>query len=385
MYISKKSSTFAVAMLSSFSKSGAKVLQKIRIRKKIVKNHQSYWVLLLAVLISGTMNAKVNSYMGVYAAAGEWSLIPTQSEYSVSLGAAGGLGFLYEMQVGPTYGKTRFLFDVGLGADYGLTAFNVTKDQTQIISDANGNPVLQEDLQYDEFYYVYQLNGRKDQYTNLAVRVPIMVGLQHKQFYMLAGVKLGVNLLPTVHTKASLTTYGDYVEFDNYRNMPEYQFFEGLPFERKTKAGFDFKNLDVSFEIGGRLGLITDATGFDVPKSKVEYRLAAYVDYGVLDMHKAGDKDAMKTPQAYDAAAAYNPYKADGSIGDNRSMVDALETNDILSTKYFANSTVHNFMVGLKFTVLFQLPEPGKCVVCQDAYRSSASRGGGRRGMKYEE
>ena len=117
-------------MLSSFPKSGAKVLQKIRIRKKIVKNHQSYWVLLLAVLISGTMNAKVNSSMGVYAAAGEWSLIPTQSEYSVSLGAAGGLGFLYEMQVGPTYGKTRFLFDVGLGADYGLTAFNVPNNFT---------------------------------------------------------------------------------------------------------------------------------------------------------------------------------------------------------------------------------------------------------------
>lgn len=384
MCISKKSSTFAVAMLSSFPKSGAKVLQKIRIRKKIVKNHQSYWVLLLAVLISGTVNAKVSSYMGAYATVGDWSLIPTQSDYSMSFGAAGGLGFVYEMQVGPTYGNTRFLFDVGLGADYGLTAFNVKKNQTMIIPDSE-HPVLQQDLSHDEFYYVYQLDGRKDLYTNLAVRVPIMVGVQHKQFYMLAGVKLGANIMPNVHTKASITTYGDYVMFDEYYNMPEYQFFEGLPFEKKAKAGFELRNLDVSFEIGGRIGYVPEASGFDVPKSKVEYRLAAFVDYGVLDMHKVGSKEPLEIPSEYDAISAYNPYKEDGSIGDNRSMVDALETNDIMSTKYFEKSVVNNLMVGLKFTVLFQLPEAGQCIICRDAYRSSASRGGSRRGMKYEE
>ena len=377
-------------MLSSFPKSGAKVLQKIRMCKKIVKNHHSYWVLLIAVLISGTMNAKVTSYVGAYATAGEWSMIPTQSDYRTSLGVAGGLGFLYEMQVGRAYGKTRFLFDIGLGADYGLTAFNVTNNQTMILSDKHNVPVLQTDWNGDQFYYVYQLEGRKDQYTNLALRMPIMVGVQHKQFYMLAGVKLGANILPQVHTKASITTYGDYEHFDDFRNMPEYQFFEGLPFEKTTVASFELQNVDVSFEIGGRLGLITDnASGFDVPKRKVEYRLAAFVDYGVLDMHKAGSKDkeplSLKTSVTYDAKSVYNPYKADGSIGDNHSMVDALETNDILSTKYFVNSTVHNFMVGLKFTVLFQLPEPGKCVLCQDAYRSSALRGGGSRGMQYEE
>ena len=371
-------------MLSLFPKSGAKLQKKNDIRKKIVKNHQSYWVLLFALLISGMMNAKVNSYMGVYANAGEWSLIPTQSDYSVSLGVAGGLGFLYELQAGPQYGQTRFLFDIGVGADYGMTSFNVTQNQTQIISGDGNEPVLQKDLNEDEFYYVYQLSGRKDQYQNLAVRVPILFGVQHRRFYMLAGVKIGANLYKNVFTQGTLTTYGDYLKFDDFHNMPEYQFFEDLPLEKKSPAKFDMLNLDVCFEIGGRIGQVTDAVGFDVPKTKVEYRLAAFADYGVMSMHTPGKEKSLVIPRSYDAAAAYNPYKADGSIGDNRSMVDGMETNDIITTENFAKS-LNNLMVGLKFTVLFQLPEPGQCVICQDAYRSSASRGGGRRGMKYEE
>ena len=339
-----------------------------------MKKHQSYLVLLLALLISSTANAKVNSYVGLYANAGEWSLIPTKSDYSFSLGAAGGLGFLYELQAGPAHSQTRFLFDIGVGADYGMTSFNVTQNQSQSIPN-------QVDLNGDEFDYIYQLNGRKDQYQNLAVRVPIMFGVQHYRFYMLAGVKVGANIYKNVLTEGTLTTYGDYKEFDDFRNMPEYQFFESLPLKRKSPAKFDMLNLDVSFEIGGRIGQVTDASGFDVPKSKVEYRLAAFADYGVLDIrqgHKGDTQQSLIIPETYNAVEAYNPD------GKNQSMVDNMTTNDIITTENFAKS-LNNFMVGLKFTVLFQLPEPGQCVICQDAYRSSARRGGGGRGVKYEE
>ena len=377
MRISKKSSTFAVAMLSLFPKSGAKVLQKIRIRKKIVKKHQSYWVLLLAVLISGTVSAKVNSYVGAYANVGEWSLLPTQSKYGTSFGAAGGLGFVYEMQVGPTYGQTRFLFDVGVGADYGMTSF---------MQGTNAKVTLenQQDLQGDGFDYIYEIRDRKDQYTNLALRVPIMFGVQHKQFYMLAGVKIGANLMVNANTTANIKTYGNYHHFDPFYNMPEYQFFDQVPLEKKQKAGsVELINMDVSFEIGGRIGYLTDAVGYDVPKRKIEYRLAAFVDYGVLDFHNAGVNDFFSAPDYYDAVSAYK----------TTTMIDNLTVNDIMSTQSldennnvvpFAKS-VNNFMVGLKFTVLFQLPEAGRCVICRDAYRSSATRGGGRRGMQYEE
>ena len=128
----------------------------------------------------------------------------------------------------------------------------------------------------------------------------------------------------------------------------------------------------MSFEIGGRLGVINSAVGYDVPKRKIEYRLAGFVDYGLLDIHKADTKDGFTAPSSYNAREAYN----------KTTMVDNLQVNDLMSTTDFA-SKVNNLMIGLKFTILFQLPEPGECVICRDAYRSTVRSRGGR--LKYEE
>ena len=66
-------------------------------------------------------------------------------------------------------------------------------------------------------------------------------------------------------------------------------------------------------------------------------------------------------------------------------MVDGLVLNDVMSTAGFA-SKVSNLFVGVQFTVLFQLPEEQKCVICNDGYTSSVrSYGGSSRGMQYEE
>ena len=332
-----------------------------------MKNHQSYWVLLLAVLISGTVNAKVNNYVGAYANVGEWSMLPSQSEYGASFGVSGGLGFLYELQAGPTYSPTRFLMDIGVGAQGGMTAY---------IQGSNMQVRLpnQRDLNDDEFDYVYEVKDRHDQYDNIGVQVPILFGVQHKRFYMLAGIKVDACLYKKAKATAMIDTYGDYKAFDPFYNMPEYQFFNNKPLKGTAEANLSTINVDLSFEIGGRLGLLTDAVGYDVPKRKIEYRLAAYVDYGLFDNHAKRTLDGFIAPNVYNAEEAY---------GTN-TMIDNLVINDIMSTTNFA-SKVSNLMVGLKFTVLFQLPEPGQCVICRDAYRSSASRGGGRRGMKYEE
>ncbi len=320
------------------------------------------------MLISGTVNAKVNNYVGAYANVGEWSMLPSQSEYGASFGVSGGLGFLYELQAGPTYSPTRFLMDVGVGAQGGMTAYIQGSSMEARIPD-------QKDLNGDEFDFVYSIKDRHDQYENIGVQVPILVGLQHKRFYMMAGVKVNAIMYKKARASAMIDTYGDYKAFDPFHNMPEYQFFNDQPKKGTAEANLRSLNVDLSFEIGGRLGLLTDAVGYDVPKRKVEYRLAAFVDYGLLNnMESNRDLDGFVTPKEYNAAEAYG----------KTTMIDNLEINDSMSTTNFANK-VNNLTVGLKFTVLFQLPEPGQCVICRDAYRSSASRGGGRRGMKYEE
>ena len=358
--------------------------KKMRNTNKSVKKHQSYWVLLLAVLFSGTVEARVsvNNYLGGYVEAGEWSLLPKNSSYKPSLGAAGGAGFLYELRLGRMYSSTRFLLDVGVGAQYGWTSYKQSSSAlvelgTLKPEDNPGVPV-QYDLNGDPFVYVYDIQNRHDQYQNLAVQVPLMVGFQHRKFYMLAGAKIDANLYTKAFTTANLSTYGRYEDVDDMRNKPEYQFFENIPLKKDTATHFNL-GVNVSVEIGGRLGLVTEAMGYDVPKQTVECRLAGFVDYGITDIRPKRSLDGFSTSGVkYDTDPTSSTY-----VYKSTSMVDKLEVNDIMATSNFA-SIVNNLVIGLKFTILFQLPEEGTCVLCQDGYQSLV-RGGRRGGVKYEE
>ena len=337
-----------------------------------VKKLQSYGFLLIAMLLCSPAQAKVDHYVGGYAQIGEWSLLPSKSDYAGSIGVAGGVGFQYELQAGKKYRPTRFLMDLGVGATGGMTAYMQSSSKVEKL-------LNQEDLEHDRFDYVYDIQDRKDRYTNIAVHVPIMFGIQYKRFYALAGMKVYANIYTKSHSNANLTTYGDYVEFDLHRNMPEYQFFEDKKVSTGMKTSLNL-DLDLSFEIGGRLGNVLYDVGYDVPKSKIEYRLAAFMDYGLLDIHSKGTKSALKLPERYDI----NP-ESQNYIYWTTTMIDNLEMNDVMSTNGFA-SAVKNLVVGIKFTILFQLPEQGQCVICRDNYRSSArTYTGSRRGMKYEE
>ena len=346
-----------------------------------VKNRRSYGILLLALLLCGSVSAKVENYIGGYAHVDEWSLLPSNSEYTASFGVAGGVGFLYELRAGKTYSPTRFLFDVGVGAWGGQTSFMQSTDITEALRN-------QKDLQNQRFDYVYELKGRKDRYNNVAAQVPLMIGVQHRRFYMLVGAKLNAHVWTKSQTVATLNTYADYTPYDYpnglvLRNMPEYQFFENKAVSGGVKTTLNI-DCDLSIELGGRIGgIVTDAVGFDVPKERVEYRLAVFADYGLFDLHAQGTKAMLEKPSLYDTNknSENYVYKTETMI----SPKNGFQMNDIMSTTGFAKA-VNNLMIGLKFTILFQLPEPGQCVICRDSYGSSVGKGtvfGG--GVHYEE
>ena len=339
-----------------------------------VKKYQLYGILLLSLLLSCNVNAKVSHYVGGYALVGEWSMLPTGSKYGNSLGAAGGLGVLYELQSGSSFSSLRLLFDAGVGATYGQTSFK------QQISEDEFKLKNQLDIDGQTFDYVYDIRNRKDQYTNVALQFPLMLGVQYKRLYALVGVRFYANMWTMRHSTATLTTYGEYWDashteklFEDFHNMPEHQFFDNEPLKKNQQTYFK-PDADLSVEIGARLGVINYSVGYDVPKRKIEYRLGAFMDYGLFDLHTSGNSKGLTVPDRYNATEAYN----------TRTMIDKVEMNEVMRTKGFAKK-VQNLMVGVKFTLLFQMPEQKKCVMCYDNYRSSATSGGSRRGMKYEE
>ena len=93
-------------------------------------------------------------------------------------------------------------------------------------------------------------------------------------------------------------------------------------------------------------------------------------------------------PEGYDVTA--DNYTLDGS---NRSMVEKVQPNDILAVDYnpvldkpvFGDKFVRYLFVGVKFTILFELPKPGECVICRDSYLPTYKSGRRGRGVKYEE
>ena len=312
---------------------------------KIVKIVQRYLILSLLAVFSVAANAQIKNHIGLWGEVGEWSLLPQASQYPNSLGVAGGLGLMYDLQY-----KKHLIFDIGVGVNYGMTSFN----RSSSAADTLFNQV---DLQGESFNYVYQINDRHDQYRNMMIQVPVMIGGQWGRFYGLVGVKAGLSLLTKSFSKANITTFGDYAFFDDFKSMPEYQFFDNVPFEKSFDAKFRF-NLDVSAEIGLRLGFLTDLRGFDVPKSKVQYRLGLFADYGLLDIHTADNRTALTLPSGYNTGETAPVY-------GTRTMLDNITMNDVMTTSGFA-SAVHNLLVGVKFTVLFELPEPRQCVICRD-------------------
>lgn len=315
--------------------------------------------LLWAVSCPATArNTDIKHLVGVSAEVGEWSLLPQGSSLNSSLGGAGSVGFVYDLQAG------HFLFDLGVCITGGQTTFNVP-DWSYTFTD-------QTDSEGDMFDYVCSVNKRTDAYSNIAVKVPLLLGGQWGRFYALAGVKVGVNAFTKANMTAALSAYGQYFQyvngqkvymFDRFFDEPPYTdaFFANRKLTGSEKTSFNV-NLDASVEIGARLGFMTDHTGFDVPKSKVQYRLAVFADYGVLDLHKA------QTGNAVDV----NSQNVGGSE-------NALQMHNILSTENVA-STVNNLLVGIKFTVLFELPQTKGCVICRDGYsRFSPDNRKGRR------
>ena len=292
-------------------------------------------ILFISLSAIVLLQAQPQSYISVWGEVGESSLLTslTDVDTKASFGIGGGVGGGYEMHV------DRFIWTVGLHIHPMLTSFN--------LGNIN-NSFSAVDDESDSFVFTYTQNNRKDVYSGLSLQIPLMVGADLGRMYFLAGVKVDLNVTGKSRVKTRLSSSGDYEDLiDPFTGMPEHGFFDDKTFNQK--ADYKFRpDVAVSAELGVNFGLVTKETGFDVPKNKQKFRLALFADYGLLDKHNQGTQESITLPTTFDAA----------------NMSEGITVNNILSTKQ-AQQKVSNLLVGVKFTVLFKLPEPSKCVICE--------------------
>lgn len=296
-------------------------------------------------------------YIGLSANAGEHSWLGTleSGKLSGSYGAGGGLGFHFEAQ------RNHFLFTFGVQGNVHHSVFG-SEEQVSFWAD-DGDPQIAHSYNpsgiYGNFTYQYDFYDRKDQYTNVVVQVPLMFGGQFGHFYFLLGAKLQtMTLWGQASAKAMFNSRGIYAGMypgasgvRAFEHMPEHGFFDEQPIApQKMGAKFNLNAL-----AAGELGYTTTSRSFLSKTSgrmrQYQMRVGAYFDYGLLnDCEYRPDGPAYTTP-TYNAATASEDMK-------NVQMIHLLASAN-------RAEIIRPMQVGVKFTVLFQLPQPKMCVICE--------------------
>jgi len=289
--------------------------------------------------------------------------------------AAGGVGGL--IGVGFEYNYRRFILTFGAEFDYKLSVTKAKPFTMKIgeivVRENDGTytpwtdpnvphpgglkPIVingMVDTEGDPYVGDFRFDNYKDMYHVTYVNFPLLMGAQFaNRFYFLTGAKAGLYFGRESYVNTSYETQGIYGQFiDPFKNMPDH-FFDiyKSPADRSApnRNLLDFGlNVVASLEMGKVI----------VPKKgKAHYRIAAFADYGVLNIHKN---------VIHGNAIVIPPTASDPAIGFH---VDELQHNSILTSEWSRNKSVNPFLVGVKFTVLLDLGNKEPCV-CIPKYKS---------------
>lgn len=251
------------------------------------------------------------------------------------VGGGGGLiGFGYEWQY------KRFILDVGpefrifTSTDKILLDSPYDVDYTYV--DALGAWPMTSHSQFEKNFRETATVGQ--------IMLPVMAGAKFEYWYFLAGAKVGYSLIGAWHQKGDLTrSVTDRMAVEDWYDVS--QQFTTLPYEQRSsdpgkvqnKFGLD---LTASVEAGVNLeDFFSTKWNAENMKRRFPYhfRVAAFVDYGVLNLNRDLASN-MNTALVY----------AD----------EATVTTNSLHASEWAVSPVNSLLVGVKGTFLLQLNKP---------------------------
>ena len=292
-------------------------------------------IALLAVILPANAWVRTSHYIQLWGEAGARQYTGNILHSTPQLGVFGDVGFGYEFRA------NWFVINTGIG--FGVPSFRLRVDD---MTSSFYGP----DDEGDYRNYNYVQTWRSEIYNGFSAQVPLMIGIQLNKFYMLLGVKGDFNLWTVSHVRANIAAQGDYDDFiDPFVNMPEHTYYSGTSV--RQQHGLRIKpNLDASIELGWRFGNATLATGYDMHKSKWQYRLGFFFDYGLFNI-----------------APAPIYYRGIIDLPDNTTAgLNDIELHDVLATHGWVQK-LNDFTVGVKFTALFNVTKWWSCKICDQA------------------
>lgn len=286
--------------------------------------------IILTCLFYLQSTAQKNQYIDVWGGAGYSFLHHGIDNTKVP----GGIGYL--LGAGYEYDVNQMMFIIG--AEFsGLNSKTVLNGYTQ-----------DHDFPYPyianyNITYHYSLINYQEKHGVGYLNIPLQVGMKFNRYYALVGAKVGLNLFGSSQTTSLLqTTATDPMLIDTLGNMPNH-YLNNKKFDQKGKMSVGL-NIAPSLEFGvvldEWLNKPTTKKTKEAPKSQVSYRAGVFVDYGVININSAATTNKVLTDPVS------NP-------------VD-VKVNGLLSSTLAANKSLESMLVGVKFTMLFELPNSPK-------------------------
>ena len=251
----------------------------------------------------------------------------------------------------------NFIFSAGLEGMYDFNANMM--DELDVV-------LPMRDTEGQLFNMHVHVDESRDYAHMLNLNIPLLVGGEWNRFYFMVGPKVSINLYGATTSQAMITTYGEYDEYyDDFHEMPNHQFASGQYMGSATKPMKWNFNIIAHLEIGGRVGHMFKYKQFRLNPDKVRMYLAAYADFGLLNIHvNNGGAPIFEYRETDKGVQFYSQPLMLSNIADG--------------------ATFRNLNVGLKFTVAFELPKKGKSYIYDyKKYDRPRIRRGGNQGIKF--
>lgn len=262
----------------------------------------------------------------------DFALPQIKSQYGI--GATGNM--VYELK------DNYFLWQIGAGMGYNYHAIHDLSyaDIIGELIDTDGDPCI----------YSYRLENKKDFSHRIDVVLPFMFGAQVKFLYFLLGAKGRLHLLEEVNTHAEISTMGEYSHLIvPLQAMDNHYFWSEKTIMNHRKIGISGDVL-----LSGEVGVELPSIGFySLTSPHWIHRIAVFVEYGVYTSYQKNSSPLI-----------------DFHLGSNAMkdiQFEKIEMQPVSFSDRYTKKTRNPFLVGVRWTVLLELP-PRRTCVCSNTY-----------------
>lgn len=290
-------------------------------------------------------------FVSLHGDAGYSALLHTIDGMKPSSGVNANIGVDYRLF------HNNFIFSVGVENMYELNVNSM--DEMDVV-------IPMKDTEGQLFDMHVHVDRSRDLAHMLNLNFPILFGGEWSRFYFMVGPKVSLNTYGVTSSKAQVTTYGEYDEYyDDFYDMPNHQFASDQYMGSATLPMKWNFNIMAHVEIGGRIGHMFKYKQFRINPDKVRMYLAAYMDFGLLNIHSGNGGSPMF--EYRDTGQGVQFY-----------------VQPLMLSNLADNATFRNMNIGIKYTVAFEMPKKGKSYIYdyKKLGRQKFKRGGNQ-GIKY--